>query len=126
MVTRSQYLMGRDKAAPLTPELEANLSKLLNALSVFELLSKRSLPQLTSGYRPASINAAVGGAKRSNHMLCLAADFADPDGALDKFCLENQQILKDAGLYLEHPDATPGWCHLQAIAPKSGNRVFRP
>ena len=126
MVTRSAYLMGRDKAAPLTPELEANLQKLLNALSLFELLSKRGLPALTSGYRPASINAAVGGAKKSNHMICLAADFSDPDGKLDKYCMDNLQVLKDAGLYLEHPDATPGWCHLQAISPRSGNRVFKP
>lgn len=80
-----------------------------------------------SGWRPPAVNAATkGAAKKSNHMLGLADDLFDPDGALDAWCLANLPVLEEVGLWLEHPDATPEWCHLQIRAPRSGNRVFRP
>jgi hypothetical protein len=82
--------------------------------------------KVTSGYRPAAINASVGGAKKSNHMICKACDLEDADGKLDQFCLDNPNILMALGLYQEHPSATKGWCHVQTVAPKSGNRVFYP
>jgi hypothetical protein len=81
---------------------------------------------ISSGYRPASVNKAVGGAKKSNHMLCLACDFKDPTGEIDEFCLDNIKLLEELGLYLEDINSTPGWCHLQKVAPKSGRRIFIP
>jgi hypothetical protein len=56
-----------------------------------------------------------------------AADVYDPDGALDVWLMspEGQYSLGQFGLYLEHPDSTPGWCHVQDVAPLSGNRVFK-
>lgn len=30
------------------------------------------------------------------------------------------------GIWLEHPEATPGWSHWQSVGVRSGNRVFRP
>jgi hypothetical protein len=125
MVTRDEILMGRDKLFPLSSELEANLHKLLGAINKFR--EKYGHPLfVSSGYRPGFFNAAAGGAKKSNHMICLAVDFKDPYGTLDAFCMENPDILEDCGLWQEHPDSTPGWCHLQAVPPRSGNRVFRP
>ena len=69
---------------------------------------------VSSGWRPASINSAVGGAKKSNHVMGLACDFKDPKGEIDAFAMEmdKQGKLKEWGLWLEHPDATSGWCHL--------------
>ena len=126
MITRDEVLMGRDKTDPLTPEMEANLTKLLKALNAFRTTYGKPM-HVSSGYRPPSVNAKIpNAAKKSNHMVCLAADFKDPDGSLDQWCLANPKVLEKAGLWQEHPDATPGWCHLQAVAPKSGNRVFRP
>lgn len=126
MITREEVLMNRDKQYPLNPEMEANLKKLLIALNLFRKLYGKPM-KVTSGYRPAAINANVpGAAKKSNHMLCLATDFADPNKELAKYCMDNQYILEQCGLYLEHPNATPGWCHLQCVPPKSGNRVFKP
>lgn len=117
--------MGREKLSPLTKEMEANLVKLLDCLNKFRQAYGKPMT-VSSGYRPPEQNAAAGGANKSNHMICLAADFRDTDGQLDAFCLKNLKLLEQCGLYLEDPASTPGWCHLQAISPKSGNRVFKP
>lgn len=34
--------------------------------------------------------------------------------------------LEEHGLYREHPDSTPTWCHLTTRAPRSGRRTFHP
>lgn len=118
--------MGRDAQYPLSQELEQNLQKLLEALNLFRSLYGKPMT-VTSGYRPSAINANVpGAAKKSAHMSCQACDFRDLDGSLDKYCMDNQYILQQCGLYLEHPDSTPGWTHLQIRVPGSGNRVFKP
>lgn len=125
MISAFDILRGRDAAAPLDATQKQNLAKLLLALNKF--FTKCPLRRaVTSGYRPPAINAAAGGAKKSNHMACLACDFEDKDGELDKWCLANLSVLEECGLYLESPDHTPGWTHLQAVPPKSGNRVFIP
>lgn len=125
MITSKEVLMGRDVKYPLSSELRHNLEqRLLPALNRFR--TAYGLPMIvSSGYRPPAINQATeGAAKRSNHMLCLACDFVDKDSSLAKFCLDNLALLEKCGLYLEHPKHTPGWVHLQCVAPGSGNRVF--
>lgn len=125
-ISKAEILMGRDVKYPLDQEQLDNLNKLLVAVNKFRTYYGKPMT-VSSGYRPAEINAKVkGAAKKSNHMKCLAVDFRDSDGAIDKFCMDNLHILEDCGLYLEHPEATPGWCHLQCVPPRSGNRVFKP
>ncbi len=125
-ITAAEVLMGRDKLAPLTREQKENLQDLLVALNKFRVAYGKPM-QVSSGYRPPAINAATpGAAKYSHHMMLLACDFRDADESLDKWCLSHLDVLEKCGLYLEHPDATKGWCHLQVIPPKSGKRVFRP
>ena len=98
----------------------------MNLLNKFREIYGKPLI-VSSGWRPPSLNAHVkGAAPKSNHQLGLACDFKDTDGSLDKFCMENLSVLEDLGLYLEHPDSTQGWCHLQIVSPKSKKRVFRP
>lgn len=75
------------------------------------------------GFRPQG--TAIG-APRSNHKEGLAVDRYDPDGRLDAWCIANLDVLRQVGIWLEHPDATPGWAHWQVVAPKSGRQVFRP
>lgn len=75
------------------------------------------------GFRPQDCRI---GAPRSNHKLGLAVDRYDPTGAIDDWCFRNQHVLEECGIWLEHPDATPGWSHWQAIGPRSKARVFRP
>lgn len=125
MVTLNDYLMGRDKLAPVSDDVLDNAGVTVGRVN--ELLAAFGEPRrVTSGYRPASINAAVGGAKKSNHMTCQACDLEDHNGRLDAWCMNNLDTLKRIGLWLEHPSATPGWCHVQTVPPKSGNRVFYP
>jgi hypothetical protein len=123
MIKMHEILKGREVEYPLTPEARHNLDKLLESLNRFR--AEYGKPMIvTSGYRPGHYNKKAGGASRSTHLTCQAADFADQDGALDQFCLENLDLLEDCGLWLEHPDATPGWCHLDT-RPRN-NRVFKP
>lgn len=139
-VTEAMYYRGRDQthANELTPELRANALSLLGRVNT--LLGKmaacgvqvESAPHgwagpVTSGWRPANVNKTIpGAAVRSNHMRCLAIDLFDPEGALDDWCMDNLDVLMNLGLHLEHPSATKGWCHLQAVPPRSGKRVFYP
>lgn len=128
-ISRQEILMGRDKTHPneFTQEISDNIdNRLLPALNKFRDAYGKSMI-VSSGWRPPTINANVpGAAKKSNHMLGLACDFKDTDGSLDAFCMANQDLLKALGLHLEHPDSTPGWCHLQCVPPKSGKIVFNP
>ncbi len=125
-ITRQEVLMGRDKEFPLSEEQEANLTELLTALNKFRAIYGKPM-KVSSGYRPESINSTVkGAAKKSNHIMCLACDFVDTSGELDKFCLNNLEVLEKCGLWLESPAHTPNWCHLQCRPPKSGRRIFLP
>lgn len=124
MISKEEILMNREIDYPLSIEQKGNLKNLLTALNKFRVAYGKPMT-VSSGYRPAAINATVkGAAKKSAHMECMACDFVDKDGALDAFCLKNLALLADIGLWLESPDRTPGWCHLD-IRPRK-NRVFIP
>ena len=124
MITANEVLMGRDQKWPLSPELKNNLDTLLIALNMFRGYYNKPM-NVSSGYRPAAINVLIkNAASHSAHSECLACDFHDLNGELDKFCMANLDILEHCGLYLEHPDNTPNWCHLTVRPPKSGKRVF--
>jgi hypothetical protein len=127
------YHHGRDG---ITPEITSNAVVLLSRAN--KLLDCMVLDQVpldtnargtyvNSGFRPAAVNAGIpNAAPRSNHMKGLAIDLNDPEGALDDWCMANLKVLEEIGLWLEHPGSTKGWCHIQAISPRSGNRVFYP
>lgn len=127
MITRDEilkdYRSGIIETIPAN--LEANLTKLLEALNKFRTIYGKPMA-VTSGYRNPKKNVAIGGAKKSNHMSCLACDFADSESILDSYCVANQDVLEACGLYLEHPKWTKNWCHLQIVKPISGKRIFIP
>ncbi len=124
----ADFYMGRDKyySAELTPELRANARDIVRRAN--RLLRRAGInAAVSSGWRPATVNAKVPGAsKRSHHICCMAIDLEDSNGRLDAWCMAHLDTLEELGLWLEHPDATPGWCHLQTRPPRSGNRVFTP
>jgi D-alanyl-D-alanine dipeptidase len=135
MITLDEFYMGRDKtyASQLTDTIKANAAETVKRVN--ELLEAfGECRKVNSGWRPPEVNAGTAGAaKRSKHMRGLACDIADADGKLDKFCLENQDVLERIGLWLEHPNATKnparfgeGWCHVQTVPPNSRRRVFYP
>ncbi len=128
MITLPDYYMGRDRlyAAELSAELRANASLTVERANA--LLARAGMKRgVNSGWRPAAVNASIRNAsKRSKHMLCLAIDLDDDDNSLDAWCMNHLGELERLGLWLEHPSATPRWCHVQTVPPRSGNRVFYP
>lgn len=114
-ISKSEVLMGRDKKYPqdYTQEISDNIDKLLESLNKFR--NEYAKPMIvSSGFRPPSLNKAIGGATKSAHCLGLACDFKDSDGRLAQFAIEmdKQGKLKEWGLWLENPEKTPGWVHL--------------
>ena len=61
-----------------------------------------------------------------------AVDQYDPANRLDEWLDQfeygdgQNTKLEEHGLFREHPEATPGWCHLTDREPRSGRRTFRP
>lgn len=137
-ITLDDYWLGRDKtyAKDLTDEIRANAEKTVTLVNLLLFVATKGGVLLTagknnslvnSGWRPAEVNAKVpNAAAKSRHMTGQACDINDPTGSLDKWCAANLPELEKVGLWMEHPKATPGWCHLQTIPPRSGNRIFIP
>lgn len=135
MITLTDYWMGRDKefASELTDQIRQNAESTVVKANLLLGYFKQSAVgdfdhyHVNSGWRPAQVNASITtAAPRSKHMTGEAIDLEDPEGALDDWCMDNLEILERLGLYLEHPSATKGWCHVQIVPPKSGKRVFYP
>ena len=117
MITLADYFMSRERqyASELTEELQVNAGIVVARANL--LLSRAGLMRrVNSGWRPAAVNAAIEHAARnSKHTLCLAIDINDDDDVLDAWCMANPRALEDLGLWLEHPSATPRWCHVQTV-----------
>lgn len=136
-----QEYLGSTSMAELPKDIAANVKSLIEAINA--VLSKfGSSRKITSGYRSIDdhhriynkINAnraktglpALKIPMGSAHLSGLAIDLEDANGDLDKWCIENIDWLTEKGVYIEHPDHTKGWCHMQLRAPKSGNNPFIP
>lgn len=129
ILTLDQYWMGRDKQYPqeLTAAIRADAAETVRRANLLLAEAGRTHATVNSGWRPPAVNAGVpGAAKKSNHMLGRAIDIGDDDGSLDAWCMAHLPVLERIGLWLEYPDSTPRWCHVQIVPPRSGNRVFRP
>lgn len=123
MITVAEYLMGRDKDDPLDYLQLRNMADLLSRIN--HLLGEYKIKtKVTSGYRPPRINKTIGGAKMSTHTACAGIDLLDTDGSIGKMLKDKPEILERYGLWLEHPDYTRGWVHLDIKQRK--NRVFIP
>lgn len=128
MITLTDYWKGRDSqyASELTDAIRANAAITIEKANAL-LDAFGESRGVTSGWRPSAINAATpNAAPLSKHLTGQAVDIADHEGDLDQWCIDNQATLVGLGLWQEHPASTKGWCHIQIVAPKSGNRVFYP
>ena len=127
MIALADYWKGRDNAyaGELTADIKTNAEKTVKAVGAVEKAYGAPL-LVTSGWRPPSVNKAVGGAKSSKHLTAQACDVSDPKGDLARWCLSNLPELERIGVWLEDPSFTGGWVHLQTVPPRSGRRVFRP
>lgn len=128
MISRDDYFRGRDitHRADWNDQIEAQAA--ITVKRANQLLDAFGEPRgVNSGWRPPEVNAATpGAAPYSRHVTAQAVDLHDPEGDLDEWCLAHPDVLTSIGLWQEHPASTKGWCHLQTVPPKSGNRVFYP
>ena len=120
-----------------TPQRTQNAEDLIDACSDLEIFARAdginflinpvTHTQISGeqygGFRPQSCTI---GAAHSAHKEGLAVDMYDPEGDIDKWCLDHLDRLGHCGIYLENPVNTSGWSHWTIRAPASGKRVFNP
>lgn len=143
MITLADYWRGRDSthALQLGTDLRTNAGRIVEAANALLVLAKGAGVTLkpspvtgsmvASGWRPADINAATKNASPTSlHLVCRAIDIYDHNRSLALWAQANAEtVLRDLGLWMEHPDYTRGvnpWLHVQDKPPASGRRVFIP
>ena len=57
------------------------------------------------------------GAAHSQHKNGNGLDGCDIDQSFMRWCLANLDVLRNLGVWLEHPQWTPHWTHMQRVAP---------
>lgn len=135
LITPELYLMGRDKLYPqeLTQEIQNNIIILLEKVNALLWDLKINKASVSSGWRPAAINANVANsAKKSLHMTGKAIDLLDDAAqSLAAKILSQPDLLVKYDLWLEDPTHTKGqntnWTHLD-IGTRSPRplRMFKP
>lgn len=128
-ITSSNKYPERAKSEDLTDEVKNNAGSFLAILNDFlQELTPDVKYSVSSGFRPSSVNSKIpNAAKRSLHMTGFAIDLVDLDGELDKLIQSKPELLDKYGLWLEHPDATPKWCHIdKGTRSQRKIRIFQP
>jgi hypothetical protein len=128
-----KWLAHKDVTMPIIDNAKALVSACNTLIQVMEATGLRfTINPLTQslvggetlgGFRPQDCPI---GAPQSAHKQGLAVDIYDPDNKIDNWLIGHQQVLKEFGLYFEHPTATPRWSHWTTRKPKSGKRIFYP
>jgi len=129
-----ELLSGQANFDDLDKDVQDNLNQLF--LKVNIIRKEYGKPMIvTSGLRTKKHHLEIYARKgiyppkvpmKSNHLFGRAVDFADGDGKLKKWILENMKLIEEIGLYMEDFAATKTWVHFQINPPKSGNRFFKP
>ena len=135
MITIAQYFGPWIHHKDVTEGYMENASRLLDAvdkLMAYAIEDMVDLPindetgsqvsgEQYGGFRP--FDCPIG-ARTSAHKVALAVDVYDPKNTLDEWITD--EVLEECGLYREHPNSTPHWCHLSIRRPGSGKRTFFP
>lgn len=135
IITLESYLMGRETKYPEEFNEEIRLNAIILLEKVNALLNELKIKsvEVSSGWRPAGINAAIKNAsKKSLHMIGKAIDLKDDkDQKIASLILSNPMLLKKYDLWLEDPAHTKGqntnWVHLDiGIRKERDLRMFKP
>lgn len=122
IITASGKYPERLKHPELTTEVIKNIDTLIIKVNAFLQDLGITNIKVSSGFRPSEVNAGTkGAAKKSYHMIGMAVDLEDPHGDLDKLIKSKPELLDKYELWLENPDSTPTWTHLDI-----GTRSKRP
>ncbi|MBC8641290.1 peptidase M15 [Caballeronia sp. EK] len=107
--TQSQTATRRGINNTPSPAAIDNLTRVAQLLeSVRTLLGNQPI-SISSGYRSPGVNAAVGGAPNSRHLLGLAADFTCPSfGGPRDICLK----IKSSALIFDQLIFEGTWVHI--------------
>lgn len=137
VVTIVEYLGSRRQthASEWHPDYQSNANNLLAKVNLLIDRCRQmglTVPwKVTSGWRPRSVNAAIGGAPNSHHVVCRAVDFLDNDRKIGLFLNARPELLRAIGLAMEDlaycvkADGQK-WVHLQSVMPPSGRVIFVP
>lgn len=136
MITTEQYFAGK----PHDVDEDANAQHMLESVNelIDEAVAAGAFIRKTCPNTGSEISGSKGGtgdggfrlptsttgSATSSHKEAKAVDIYDPGESLDDWLTDEK--LEEYALYREHPDSTPGWCHLTTRAPGSGNRTFHP
>lgn len=117
-------LMGRYSVADIPIEYQHNLEELQKRINVVRKAWGKPMI-VTSGFRTEADQRRINPkAMRSNHLSGRAVDIADADGLLYAWCVKNEKLLEETGLWMEITGGN--WCHFQSVQPRSGRRFFQP
>lgn len=130
-VSKTAEQRGIDNSLPqeLIPQAEATLSMLEDIRSYLSDLAGKDIPiYIQSGYRSPEVNAAVGGARNSDHLKAKAIDFRAPDFGtpfeIAKALEQQVNFLGIGQLINEYPDGN-GWVHVSTKSPENDlNKVI--
>ena len=135
MITMQEIIKDGTKLETMSPEIQANLLKLLDKLNLLRKIYNKPMI-ISSGLRSMEDHLRIYKSKgitdpkripmKSNHLFGLAVDIYDPKQEFQKWIMENLEVLESLDLYLEDFKYTPTWCHIQIVAPSSKKRFFIP
>ena len=123
MITMKEML-GRHNITDVPHQAELQLEELIRRMNIIRAAWGKPMI-VTSGFRLPSDQARINPkAPKSRHLTGNAVDISDPDGELYAWCVKNEALLVEVGLWMEITGGN--WCHFQSLPPRSGRRFFHP
>jgi hypothetical protein len=129
VITSSGRYPDRANSLELDKVVRSNIKDLVDRVNALLVDLAIESASISSGFRPSSVNAKIkNAAKKSLHMIGRALDLVDRDGSIARRIQNDPSILKKHGLWLEDPEFTKGWCHLDTSITRLDRpiRIFKP
>lgn len=135
MITMHELLSNQCSIDDVDGNTRKNLYELLGKINKVRI--KYNKPMIvTSGLRTIEHHLDIYKRKgitdinkipmKSNHLYGRAVDISDPNKELQKWCVDNEELLVEIGLWMESFVFTKTWVHFQTKPPLSGRRFFVP